>query len=110
MADEFIATVGRFSGWRGWTVADRACRTPGQLISGIPIKPLALLSHTDTEDMSVGVRHGGTETGVWNGILAVNVAGAEPESILKKARCAELIEKTRTPVEGQRDGATRALF
>src|SRR5881409_1520486 len=73
MAEKLITAVGgRIIGGR-WVI-DRARWSPGELIGGLPVELLVASSAAQAEDMSVGIGHGRIETGVGNGIFAVNIA------------------------------------
>src|SRR5438552_17609982 len=109
MAEKLIASVGgRII--RGRRIIDCARWTPGKLIGGVPVELLAALSHPQAEDVTIGIGHGRTEAGVRHGILAVNIAPADVETVFQIARRAKLVKETGAPIERQWLNRSRTRF
>src|SRR5262245_22475794 len=98
MANELIASIGGLAGdLLDRAVADRAGRAIGKLISCVPTQLIVPLADADADDVSVGIRHDGIETGVGDGVLAVNVAGADAQPVEMTGE-AKFVKETGPPV------------
>src|SRR5882724_2672239 len=100
MTGVFIIAVGQKGG--NSCVADRAGRSPSELIRDIPGEFFIPAPDAEAPDMAVGIRDNWIEGGIGDRILAKDVTAAGVPALVEITGDTEFVEHARLPVENQR--------
>ena len=73
------------------------------MVGELPVEAVQSLPDARAEDVAVGVRYQWIEAFVRNGVLAVDVPGADVEAARELASDAKFVEEAGFPIEWERD-------